>query len=223
MRDKLDRHIRYRARADLLPKQGSRCALCGSRDYLEVDHDHETGLVRGMLCGHCNKVLGAWQNRRFTIKALRDYLSQPQIDYLRQTERVTREQMFMNVAQEFSTRSTCLRKHVGAVFVRDNRVIAHGYNGAPSGMAHCLDEGCIIGPDGGCIRSLHAEMNALMHAAKKGVSTEGAVAYMTLAPCPACAAMLVSAGVSKVYYREEYRDTRGLELLRLAGVRVARL
>jgi dCMP deaminase len=216
---RLSRHVRYRAMKDLAAKQSYCCALCGVKETLVVDHDHDSTLVRGLLCDHCNRVLGFWESRRFTIAALRDYLSQPQINYLRESTRMSREQMFMGIAQRFSQRSTCLRKHVGAVFVRDNRIIAHGYNGAPTGLPHCTEVGCDIDPDtDGCIRANHAEMNALTYAAKKGVATEEAAGYLTLSPCRTCAQLLVVAGIRKVYYREEYRDGRGLELLRAAKV-----
>ncbi len=210
---RLDRHIRYRARKQLLKSQGNRCALCGVQagPNLVVDHDHQSGLVRGLLCDHCNRVLGFWENRRFTVNALKSYL---------QGERIDRVEMFIAVAQQFARRSTCPRKSVGAVFVRNNRIIAHGYNGAPPGMPHCTDVGCEIGPNGGCVRALHAELNALSYAAREGVRTADAEAYLTLAPCLSCAQLMITAGITRVIYLEEYRDRAGIELLQRAFVEV---
>lgn len=119
----------------------------------------------------------------------------------------------MGLAEVYSLRSTCPRARVGAVFSREGRVITAGYNGAPAGMAHCLDEGCEIGDSGGCRRAIHAEANALAAAAKAGISTDGTFCYTTLAPCLPCAQLIINAGVHAVIYRDDHRDAGGLQLL----------
>ena len=132
--------------------------------------------------------------------------------------RPSREFIWVQTVQLFATRSTCLKVN-GAILVRENKLIAQGYNGSPSGRPHCIDLGeCEIGPDGGCVRTVHAEANAICHAAKLGISTEGSVLYCTSSPCYTCAKLLISSGVNKVVYLEEYRDPRGMELLRSCGI-----
>ena len=194
-----------------MKEQGGKCALCGSKGDLVVDHNHETMEVRGLLCSHCNMMLGFIEKKTFSFEELEAYLR-------RGISRVDRHEMFMGVAYQFARRSTCPRKSVGAVLVRDNRIIAHGYNGAPPGQPHCTEVGCDLTPQGGCQRALHAELNAITYAAREGVRTHGSTAYITLAPCEYCAKLMVTAGVEQVIYREEYRVTDGIDLLLLAGV-----
>ena len=113
---------------------------------------------------------------------------------------------FLRIAREISTRSTCNRKHVGAVLVRDNQILSTGYVGSIKGQPHCVDVGCDIDPlTNGCRRTVHAECNAVLQAARHGVSTDGATLYSTLSPCSACFKMLANAGISKIVYCEEYR------------------
>lgn len=134
--------------------------------------------------------------------------------------RITRDQMFMAIANIVSFRSTCLRAKVGAVIVQDNRIVSTGYVGAPSGLPHCLDVGCEIGPDGGCIRTVHAEVNAIAFAARAGIKLEGSTLYVTMSPCLNCAKLIINAGIREVVYRDEYRDPSGLKLLRQAGIEI---
>lgn len=111
----------------------------------------------------------------------------------------------------------------GAVLVRGNRLISQGYNGAPSGCPHCDDLGeCEVGPDGGCIRTIHAEANVVAMAARFGISTEGAILYSTSSPCYDCAKLLINSGIKKVVYLEPYRDPKGRELLKARGIEVVR-
>src|SRR5690625_6041716 len=98
-----------------------------------------------------------------------------------------------------SLRSTCTRLMVGATIVRENRIIAGGYNGSVSGSVHCIDEGCYV-MDGHCVRTVHAEMNALLQCAKFGVPTEGAEVYVTHFPCLQCSKALIQAGISRIDY-----------------------
>lgn len=120
-------------------------------------------------------------------------------------ERISWEQYYMAQAHLLALRSTCTRLMVGATIVRDNRIIAGGYNGSVSGHTHCIDEGCYV-VDDHCIRTIHAEVNALLQCAKFGVSTEGAVMYVTHFPCVHCAKAIIQSGIKAVYYAEDYKN-----------------
>lgn len=112
-------------------------------------------------------------------------------------------EFFYSIAYAAATRSTCNRKQVGAVLVKDNRVLSIGYNGSPPGEAHCIDIGCQL-EHGHCTRTVHAEANAIATAARFGVSVDGAQLYCTLEPCPACTNLCLSAGVKTLSWREDY-------------------
>jgi dCMP deaminase len=135
-------------------------------------------------------------------------------------ERPSRDELGIRLAVIYSTRGTCERAQVGAVISREGRAIASGYVGAPAGLPHCTDVGCDIGDAGGCIRTVHAEANAIAYAARSGTSTEGATIYSTHAPCLDCAKLIINAGLTRFVYDFIYRDPRGLQLLRDAGVEV---
>jgi dCMP deaminase len=132
--------------------------------------------------------------------------------------RISRDQMLMEMAIIASKRSTCNRRHVGAIIAIDGRPVSVGYAGAPAGLPHCLDEGCLTGLEGGCIRTQHAEANAIAFAARKGIATENATIYTTVSPCLACAKLVINAGIVEVWYLEQYRKTDGLELLDKLGI-----
>lgn len=125
--------------------------------------------------------------------------------------------MLLDVATTVATWSTCSRLHVGAVLARDGRVLSTGYNGAPAGRPHCVHR-----DDRPCRTSVHAETNAVAFAARHGVSTTGAVLYLTHAPCLACAGLLINAGIAEVVYLDRYRSDEGVRELRAAGVAVRR-
>ena len=136
-------------------------------------------------------------------------------------KRPGRVSWLMSLALLVSKRSTCSRRQVGALAEKDGRVLVTGYNGAPSGFPHCIDRGgCRLDEGGGCLDAVHAEANLIAFAAKHGISLEGATVYTTCAPCLDCAKLLINAGIKKVLYLEEYRDTRGKDLLIQAGVKV---
>ena len=120
-------------------------------------------------------------------------------------ERVSWETYFMNIAKEVSTRSTCDRKHVGAVIVRDRTLLSTGYNGSIKGLPHCNDAGCEI-VDGHCIRTSHAEANAIVQAAKNGVKIDDSEIYVTASPCYNCFKLIANSGINTIYYDEFYRD-----------------
>lgn len=138
------------------------------------------------------------------------------------------DEYFMQIAEIVKTRSTCLRRSVGAVIVRNNHIITTGYNGAPSKLAHCTEttkcERTRLGIPSGerheLCRALHAEQNAIIHAAKIGVSTEGATIYITLQPCVICAKMLVNAGIKRIVYRGEYPDALAQSILAEADIEI---
>jgi dCMP deaminase len=141
--------------------------------------------------------------------------------------RPTLDEYFMEIASVVAKRSTCLRQHVGAVIVKDKRILATGYNGAPSGLPHCYEIGCLretmsvpSGERQELCRGVHAEQNAIIQAAKFGISVDDATLYSTHCPCITCAKIIINAGIKRVVYGKEYADKRGLELLREAGIEV---
>ena len=121
--------------------------------------------------------------------------------------RVSWEQYFMNIAKEVATRSTCNRKHIGAVIVRDKAILATGYNGSIRGLAHCDDADHEMENDH-CVRTIHAEANAIVQSARNGVRIEHGEIYVTASPCYDCFKMIANAGLSTIYYAEFYRDDR---------------
>lgn len=133
-------------------------------------------------------------------------------------ERIEWDQYFMAQSHLLATRSTCTRLTVGATIVRDKRIIAGGYNGSISGGVHCIDEGCYV-IDGHCVRTIHAEMNAILQCAKFGVSTAGAELYVTHFPCLQCCKAIIQSGIKTVYYATDYKNhPYAVELYESAGV-----
>lgn len=135
------------------------------------------------------------------------------------------EEYFLQVADLVASRSTCLRRQVGAVLVRDERIIATGYNGAPRSIAHCLEVGCLrekMGIPSGeryeLCRGVHAEQNAIINAAYYGVSTLNAVLYCTNQPCLICARMIINAGITKIVHRGDFVDDLALDFMQEAGI-----
>lgn len=144
--------------------------------------------------------------------------------------RLNINEYFMSVAEVVSTRSTCLRRQVGCILVKNKNILATGYNGAPINCKHCNKNLCIRSknniPSGErheLCRGVHAEQNAIIQAAKNGTNINGATAYCTLVPCAICAKMLINAGVVKVYYRGEYNEKLGLALFKEAGVQLVQM
>ena len=136
--------------------------------------------------------------------------------------RPTWDEYFMDIAFTVAQRSTCDRAHVGAVLVRDRRILTTGYNGAPAGLPHCYEVGHLM-VDGHCMRTLHAEQNAIIQAALHGVSIEGATAYVTHQPCLTCAKMIINAGVRRVVYAGNYPDEHSVHFLQIASVQLDHL
>jgi dCMP deaminase len=135
------------------------------------------------------------------------------------------DEYFMEIVEVVRTRSTCLRRRVGAVLVKDKRILCTGYNGAPRGMVHCLDRGCLreelnvpSGERHELCRGLHAEQNAIIQAATNGIGIDGSTLYVSHFPCVLCAKMLINAGVTRIVFAREYPDELSASLLREAGV-----
>jgi dCMP deaminase len=123
----------------------------------------------------------------------------------------------MDIATQVSKRSTCDRMRVGAVLVKDKRILTTGYNGSPAGLPHCDEVGHLM-VDGHCIRTLHAEQNAIIQAALHGVGIDGSVLYVTHQPCVNCAKMLINAGIKRIVYVGNYPDENALAFLGQANV-----
>ncbi len=123
----------------------------------------------------------------------------------------------MRIAREVATRSTCDRKFVGAVIVRDKSILATGYNGSIRGLPHCSEDGHLM-EDGHCVRTIHAEANAVIQAARNGVRIEGADIYVTASPCFSCFKMCANAGIKRIMFGEFYRDERIFELSKKLGI-----
>ncbi len=133
------------------------------------------------------------------------------------SERVGWHTYFMNIARQAATRSTCDRKHVGAVIVRDKTILSTGYNGSIRGMPHCDDVGHVMEADH-CVATVHAEANAIIQAAKNGVRIDGGEIYTTASPCWDCFKLVANAGIRTVYYGEFYRDERSIQVARQLGI-----
>ncbi|MBN1289418.1 MAG: cytidine/deoxycytidylate deaminase family protein [Actinobacteria bacterium] len=144
--------------------------------------------------------------------------------------RPTWDQYFLEIATVVAGRSTCLRRQVGALIVKDKRILTTGYNGAPRSLGHCIDIGCLreeVGAEPGTThelcRGLHAEQNAIIQAALHGVSIGGGVVYSTHQPCVLCTKMIINSGLTAVYYLETYPDPLASSLLEEAGVESKKL
>lgn len=143
--------------------------------------------------------------------------------------RASWDEYFMEITAVVATRSTCLRRQVGAVLVKDRHIIATGYNGAPRGLAHCAEVGCLREQQGiasgqrhELCRGLHAEQNAIIQAAVSGVSIAGSTLYVNFFPCSLCAKMLINSRVERIVYSADYPDGLAHDLLQEAGVELVR-
>lgn len=137
------------------------------------------------------------------------------------------DEYFMKLANEVATRTTCLRRAVGAIIVKDRRILATGYNGVPTGLAHCAETGCLrqqLGVPSGqrheICRGLHAEQNAIVQAARFGTDIDGATIYINTQPCVVCAKMLINSGITEVVYQNPYPDELAMSMLAESGIKV---
>ena len=128
---------------------------------------------------------------------------------------------FMEIAEVIKKRSTCIRRQVGAVIVKDNRILTTGYNGVPPKMKHCTEAGCLreklkvpSGQRHELCRALHAEQNAVIQAAKNGIAIDGSTIYITAQPCIICAKILIASGIKKIVYNGEYPDELSMEMIK---------
>ncbi len=137
-------------------------------------------------------------------------MSKPRVDWL---------EYFMSIAEQVATRSTCDRKNVGAVIVRDKVILSTGYNGSLRGAPHCDDVGHDM-ENGHCVRTMHAEANAVAQAAKNGVNINNSEIYVTASPCLTCFKLVANSGITTIYYREFYRDERISRYAEEAGVKL---
>jgi len=136
-------------------------------------------------------------------------------------DRPSWDHYFMQITFQVAKRSTCPRAAVGAVIVRDKRILTTGYNGAPSGLPHCTEAGCLI-VNGHCVRTLHAEQNSIIQGALHGVDVSGSTIYVTHQPCLNCAKMIINAGIERVVYAGHYPDEIARTFLEEAGVEQSR-
>lgn len=136
--------------------------------------------------------------------------------------RASWDRYFMDIATVVASRSTCDRKHVGAVIVRDKTILSTGYNGSIRGMPHCTESGHML-EGGHCIATIHAEQNAIIHAAKNGVSIDRGAIYITASPCWSCFKSIVNAGITRIVYGEFYRDARIFDVATQLGVELLHL
>lgn len=148
----------------------------------------------------------------------------------RKSNRPTWDEYFFQIAEQVATRSTCMRRQVGAVLVKDKRLLSTGYNGAPRGISHCIEVGCLreeLGVPSGerheLCRALHAEQNAIAQAALHGVKIEGSTLYCTHQPCSLCAKMIINAGIVEVYFDEGYPDELAAGFFAEAGIRLHKI
>ncbi len=139
------------------------------------------------------------------------------------------DEYFIEIVELIKTRSTCLRRQVGALIVKDKRILSTGYNGAPVGCAHCCEIGCLrdqLGIPSGqrqeLCRAIHAEQNAIVQAAYSGTSVKDGTMYITTQPCSLCAKMIINAGIRKIVFKGDYPDQLAMDMLKEAGVRVVR-
>ena len=144
-----------------------------------------------------------------------------------QERRPSWDDYFMQIAELVAKRSTCLRRKVGAILVRDKRILCTGYNGPPRGLAHCNEVGCLrekwnipSGQRQEICRGLHAEQNAIIQAALYGISIKDSVLYCTHQPCITCSKMIINAGIKKIIFKGEYPDSLAQDVLKEAGVRL---
>jgi dCMP deaminase len=136
--------------------------------------------------------------------------------------RATWDEYFMDIARVVATRATCDRKHVGAVVVRDRSILATGYNGSIRGLPHCDEAGHLM-EEGHCVRTVHAESNAIAQAAKNGVRIDGSAIYVTASPCWSCFRLIANSGISRIVFGEFYRDPKIFEFATKIGIELVDL
>lgn len=135
--------------------------------------------------------------------------------------RIKLKEIYISTAEMWAARSTCLRASVGGILVLDGRIVASGFNGSPTRLPHCFDEGCLIQVRDGrecCLRALHCEAAIISFCSKHSISTDGCDLWITLFPCYDCAKLLINAGIKNIFYREKYSGFDGLDILKESGI-----
>ncbi len=132
------------------------------------------------------------------------------------------DEYFMSIAEIVATRSTCPRKSVGAIIVKDKNILSTGYNGSIRGLPHCTEVGCML-ENGHCVRTIHAEANAIIQAARHGVKIEGATIYITASPCWNCFKLIANSGIKRIVFKEFYRDERIFEFSKQLDIELVHL
>jgi dCMP deaminase len=168
---------------------------------------------------------GKWHNRRcgapipipYETTVRKESAMTKKKAFVPKRKRAPWDEYFMKIAREVATRSTCDRKNVGAVIVRDKTILSTGYNGSVRGMPHCDDVGHTM-ENGHCIATVHAEANAIIQAAKNGVALDGADIYITASPCWHCFKLIANSGIRRIFYLEFYRDEHVIEVAGQAGI-----
>lgn len=140
----------------------------------------------------------------------------------KKSKRPSWDEYFLKVAMLVSERATCPRMHCGCVLVKEKQILSTGYNGSIPGDGHCEDDGCMI-VDNHCIRTIHAEMNAILQCSSHGISTQGSTAYITNMPCTNCSKALITAGIKEIVIFSDYHDTLAEKFFKIAGVTIKRL
>jgi len=138
------------------------------------------------------------------------------------SSRISRDELLIRIADIVAGRGTCNRAAVGAVISMGGRIISTGYVGAPSGLPHCTSVGCDPSNSTGCLRTVHAEANAIAFAARNGIATGDAELHCTHSPCNSCAKLIINSGIRRVVFDSEYRDREPLKLLEMAGIQVVK-
>lgn len=140
----------------------------------------------------------------------------------KESTRPSWDQYFLKVAMLVSERATCPRMHCGCVLVKEKQILSTGYNGSIPGDGHCEDEGCMI-VDDHCVRTIHAEMNAILQCSSHGISTKDSTAYITNMPCTNCSKALITAGIKEIVIFSDYHDTLAEKFFSIANVKITRL
>jgi dCMP deaminase len=179
-----------------------------------------------MICRHAdNKVVQAVQRPNLDCSQpgrIMETILQEKISKNTARKRVSWDEYFMRIAIQAATRSTCDRKNVGAVIVRDKTILSTGYNGSIRGLAHCDEVGHMMENDH-CVATVHAEANAIIQAAKNGTAIDGACIYITASPCWNCFKLIANSGIRRILYLEFYRDDRIMRVAKEAGIELVQV
>lgn len=212
--DCLDKHIldNKNIKFKVISHYGGKCHSCGELniDFLTLDHINNDGHVdrklnkSGSGTAYYRKLIKQNYPNNIQILCANCHLRKSSINNNMRAKRISWNEYYSSIVKNVAGRSTCHRLKVGAVLVKNNTIISTGYNGAPHGHDHCIDKGCII-IDNHCVRTIHAELNAIINAVKNGINISDSIIYVTHSPCMECFKHIMQAGISKIIYLEEYK------------------